>query len=630
MPVDDQISNPTSNRPFADVLATRMSRRSMMAGSLATAAVAFFGQSGIAQAAKGGQTGPNVPGPNQPGLLGFSALFDSTGPVPKISDDYEYAVLIPWGTPLFAGVADLGDPTDHAAFADRPDQRVGIGHDGMWFFPINGSSDHGVLCINHEFGSNEHVLGYDAPAVTADDAAVSRAVHGVAVVEIEKTGGSWVPVVPSRYNRRITTDNTAVVFDGPAAGHPLLESALGNPAAGTVNNCGNGYTPWGTYLTCEENFNGYFGWTDGSFVPTESQERYGFSPVGFGYGWHLHDERWDLGKNANEEHRFGWIVEIDPMNPSAPPIKHTALGRVKHEGFAFATGRGGRAVGYMGDDQANDYIYKFVSSSNWKSMRARGINPLSDGKLYVARFNEDGTGDWLELTIENPALAAKFANQGELLIHTRLAADILGATPMDRPEWTSVAPNGDVYCTLTNNSGRTVADAANPLAPNPDGHIIRWRDADNHVGTTFEWDIFVISATTQPGSTNPDNGYAFSDPDGLWCDPDGRVFIETDGGQPRVQINGQSGVRLNNQLLVADPFTGEIRRLFAGVTGDEITGIAITPDRRTLFVNTQHPGDGIPAASNFPVLNDPAQPDGPIPRDSTIVITRRDGGIVGS
>lgn len=247
-------------------------------------------------------------------------------------------------------------------------------------------------------------------------------------------------------------------------------------------------------------------------------------------------------------------------------------------------------------------------------MRARGLSPLDHGKLYVARFDEDGRGQWLELSIENPVLAARFADQAELLIHARIAGDILDATPMDRPEWITVAPNGDVYCALTNNSQRTVADAANPLAPNPDGHIIRWHDAHDHVGTTFTWDVFLIAQDTH-GTED-----SYSDPDGLWADPDGRLFIQTDGGQ-------KDG--LNNQMLVADTETGELRRLFSGVTGDEITGIAITPDRRTMFINTQHPGNGDPSLTNWPVAN--AVPDGvTVPRDCTFVITRKDGGIIGS
>jgi len=609
MPVDDEIVNPSDNRPFAEILNARISRRHVMVGGLAAAAVGFFGQSGVVNAGKGGQKGPNLPKPNQVPLLGFAPIANPGGPVPSISEDYEYQVIIPWGTPLFPGVPDIGG--GRPASSTDQERQVGIGHDGMWFFVDNGSNERGVLCINHEFGFNTHVFGKSFPE-NLEEVRISQAAHGVSVVELMKSNGSWVHSTSSPFNRRITP-NTPVVFDGPVVGSPLLESLLGNGPAGTLNNCSNGYTPWGTYLTCEENFNGYFGAVD-EFVPTEEQARYGFSDVGFGYGWHVFDERWDLNKNAGEENRFGWIVEIDPHDPGAAPVKHTAMGRFKHEGFAFTTGRGGRAVGYMGDDQRFDYIYKFVSASNWKSMRARGMSPFSEGTLYVARFDEDGTGEWLALTIDDPALAARFADQAELLTYARVAADIVGATPMDRPEWTSVAPNGDVYCTLTNNSRRTEADAANPEAPNNNGHIIRWRDADNHVGTTFEWDIFVL------GTDTLGTDYEFTDPDGLWCDPDGRVFIETDGGQP----NGG-----NNQMVVADSSTEEFRRLFTGVTRDEITGLTVTPDRRTLFCNTQHPGNGDPALTNFPVLNDP--PDGvTIPRDSTFVITRKDGGIVGS
>ena len=609
MPVDDDIVNPSDNRPFTEILNARITRRNALVGGLATAAVGFFAQSGVAGAAKGGQKGPNLPRPNQGPLLGFAPTPNPGGPLPSISSDYEYQVIIPWGTPLFPGVPDIngGRP---ASAADQ-ERQVGIGHDGMWFFADNGSNDRGLLCINHEFGTNPHVLGKPFPE-SLEDVRISQAAHGVSVVELMKTNGVWTSSTSSRFNRRITA-NTPVVFGGPVAGSPYLESLMGNAPAGTVNNCANGYTPWGTYLTCEENFNGYFGAVD-AFVPTEEQDRYGFSDSGFGYGWHVFDDRWDLNKNAGEENRFGWIVEIDPRNPGAPPVKHTALGRFKHEGIAVTTGRGGRVVGYMGDDQRFDYIYKFVSASNWRSMRARGKSPFSEGTLYVARFDEDGTGEWLPLTIDNPALAARFADQAELLTYARIAADIVGATPMDRPEWTSVAPNGDVYCTLTNNSRRTEADAANPEAPNNNGHIIRWRDADNHVGTTFEWDIFVLSTDTLG------TDYEFTDPDGLWADPDGRIFIQTDGGQP----NGA-----NNQMVVADSYTNEFRRLLTGVTSDEITGLAVTPDRRTLFCNTQHPGNGDPTLTNFPVLNDP--PDGTtIPRDATFVITRKDGGIVGS
>ena len=623
---DELSNNPTDNRKFEDILEARLSRRQVMIGGLAAAATGFI-SSGNVLAGDHGHHGKGHGhykhrGKHNAELMDFEpvAVADGGGPLPSISPDYEYQVLIPWGTPIRRGINEYtGDPNTRPTSAEQAEM-IGIGHDGMWFFPERArrreSSRSGTLCINHEFGTNPHVLGKDSPE-SLEDVRLSQHAHGVSVVAIEqKRNGEW-QLEYSRRNRRIHV-NTPVDFSGPVVesseGRELLDlNARPDDAKGTVNNCSSGYTPWGTYLTCEENFNGYFGTLDANWSASPAQERYGFSSGGFGYGWEKFDERFDLASNTylNEDNRFGWVVEIDPNDPHAKPVKRTALGRFKHEGATVTVGRGGRAVVYMGDDQRFDYIYKFVSAGNWKSMRARGISPLDEGKLYVAKFNDDGSGEWLELSIDNPLLAAKFANQAEVLTYARLAADELGATPMDRPEWTSVAPDGTVYCTLTNNSRRTEADAANPLAPNPDGHIIRWKDSDKHTGTSFVWDIFLIAQDTH-GTED-----TFSDPDGIWADPDGRLFIETDGGQ-------KDG--LNNQLLVADTRTGELRRLLTGVTGDEITGLTVTPDRRTLFCNTQHPGNGNPLATNFPAPIDGVT----IPRDCTFVVRRKDGGIVGS
>jgi secreted PhoX family phosphatase len=623
---DNGISNQSKNRPFQDVLQARISRRNLLTKSIVLSAAGFVTaiagnqvQQAVADTGRGGTLlTQNNSSWRRKRLLGFEAVkvAEGSGPVPTISPNYEYKVLIPWGTPIQPGgpVYD-GDPNTRPT-ADEQTKQVGIGHDGMWFFPIGKDNDHGILAINHEFGTNTHVLGKKNPD-NLEDVRLSQHAHGVSVVEIrKKLNGRW-EVVNSNKARRIHV-NTPVTFTGPVTeDYDLLKTPAGNQPLGTVNNCANGYTPWGTYLTCEENFNGYFGAT-GAWTATEAQKRYGFSKTGFGYGWEKFDPRFDLsnGEYKNEENRFGWVVEIDPMNASQTPVKRTALGRFKHEGVGLAVGRGGRAVCYMGDDERFDYIYKFVSAGNWRRMRARKISPLDEGTLYVAKFNDDGSGEWLELSIDNPVLQGKFKDQAEVLTYARLAADALGATPMDRPEWITVAPDEYVYCTLTNNSdrgkaGKPGADAANPLAPNPDGHIIRWRDDDKHIGTTFTWDIFVIAQDTH-GTED-----SFASPDGLWADPDGRLFIETDGAQ-------KDG--LNDQMLVADTRTGEIRRLFSGVTGCEVTGITVTPDRRTMFINLQHPGDGDPTQTNFPA----PQGSGKVPRDCTIVITRRNGGIVGS
>jgi len=643
---DNNVVNKSSNRPFDDIFRASLSRRNVLKRSAVLSATgfmgAFVGESLLAKAANAmaRTSGTAVaqaagaPLANGDRLITFAPLTiaqatSSDGETnlaePTISADYQYDVLIPWGTSIQPGGTEYrGNPNSRPTAAQQANQ-VGIGHDGMWFFgkgggnSLDGSNTEGMICINHEFGRNPHVTGKAAPE-SAEDVRLSQHAHGMTVVAVKQVNGRWERVA-SENSRRIHV-NTPVSFSGPVASGNLLRNPANNPTLGTVNNCGSGYTPWGTYLTCEENFNGYFGDSTydaatetGTWTASERQERYGFGPTGFGYGWEKFDPRFDLSNAdyASEQLRFGWIVEVDPMDGSQKAVKRTALGRFKHEGCAVTVGKGGRAVAYMGDDQRFDYCYKFVSKASWRSLRRRGLSPLDHGKLYVAKFNENNTGEWLEINVNNPALAAEFSNQAECLTYARVAADLLGATPMDRPEWTTVAPNGDVFWALTNNSRRTETGPGSPQAPNPDGHILQMTDSDNHTGTSFTWTIpFIASETHEEGDEE-----TFSDPDALWADPDGRLFIGTDGGQKK---------GLNNQLLVADPSTGEVRRLFAGVASDEITGFAVTPDRRTAFINTQHPGNGDPSKTNFPAATDGRT----IPRDCTIVITRKDGGIIGS
>ncbi len=618
MTSDDTISNASANRTFEDVLAARLTRRTVMAGGLATAAATLFGGSAAVASRPVDVRTSSLPlrRGNDGSGIGFTSIPLQAGPWPTIAPEYEWSVLIPWREKLDGS----GTSFPYGLTADEQAGSIGIGHDGMWYF---GNNKRGLLCINHEFGSTPHVIGKPAPT-SIDDVRVMQHAHGVSVVKIERSDDdgptSWRMRADKR-NRRIHV-NTTVVFSGPAASSALLQTAAGNPTLGTLNNCANGYTPWGTYLTCEENFNGYFGRKTAG-TNTVEQARYGFSANGFGYAWHQFDDRFDLSNPAysNEEHRFGWVVEIDPEKPNSAPVKRTALGRFKHEGATFVEGQGGRAVVYTGDDERFDYIYRYVSAKNWRSMRAKGISPLDEGTLYVAAFDDDGTGRWLELSPNNPALAGWTLDR--ILVHTRLAADAVGATKMDRPEWITQGADGQMYCTLTNNTNRGVGtnpgtNAANPTVNNQWGHIIRWRDSERHTGLTFTWDIFVLAKDV----TDAD-GQMFGSPDGIWADPDGRVFIETDGAQPGVN---------NDQLLVADSVTKEIRRLFTGVRSCEVTGITVTPDRRTMFVNLQHPGDGNPASSNFPVGGPgvAADPAGPVPRDATIVITRRDGKVIGS
>ena len=618
--IENTPSNNSGNRPFASVLKANMTRRNVMGGSLAVAATAFLAPTANAGWGWGRNKHKELVGFNP---VAIADVVDTT--MPTISEDYEYQVLAPWGTPIEPGITAEynGDPNMRPTSSEAALQ-TGLGHDGMWFFPMDQRhgvahgkhyhmrNDAGMLCVNHEYGTNSHALGKSAPE-TLEDVRLSQNIHGVSVLKVKKTRHKGWKLVKSKHSRRITV-NTPVAFSGPAASSALLQNPNGNIALGTVNNCGAGATPWGTYLTCEENFNGYFG-SNGILTPTAEQERYGFSDSGFGYGWHMFDKRFDLTDDdyANEQNRFGWIVEIDPFDGTQKPVKRTALGRFKHEAIAIAESSNGRIAAYMGDDQRFDYCYKYVSDKAWKTALSEGESPLDKGALFVAKFNENGTGEWMELSIDNPVLAARFESQAEVLIYARVAADLLGATPMDRPEWTTIGTSGEVFWTCTNNSQRTVANAANPETPNSDGHIIRTRDTDNHMGNTFTWDIYLIASTTR-GTEG-----VFTDPDAAYADAYGRLFIGTDGGQP----DG-----LQDQLVVFDTTkdTPEPKRLLVGVNSDEITGFTITPDQRTAFINIQHPGNGDPSATNFPAAYDGST----IPRDCTLVITRKDGGIIGS
>ena len=624
-------SNPSNNREFADVLKASASRRGILRGSLAGAAMGFLAPQAMAKDFGGD-------GDRRRKLVRFEPLSIEDATVdqtmPTIAAAYQYQTFIPWGTPIEPGATKPynGDPSTRPTSAEATLQ-VGIGHDGIAFFPKkryddkdyygrrygdrNLSNRKGMLCVNHEFGRNTHVLGKAEPE-SLEDVRLAQNVLGVSVLAIEKQYDDSWDVVASDKTRRITA-NSPIAFSGPAADSPLLQNPAGNIPLGTINNCGCGVTPWGTYLTCEENFNLYFGTEDTSWSPDEYQGRYGVNSVGGRYYWHRFDKRFDIADEdyANEINRFGWVLEIDPEDATQKPTKRTALGRFKHEAIAIAESGNGRIAAYMGDDQRGDYCYKFVSAKSWRKAKRDGESPLDEGTLYVARFNEDGTGDWLELSMNVPALAAKFKDMAELLINTRVAADIVGATKMDRPEWTTIGQNKSVYWTLTNNDkkdeGQGEVNAANPEFENTDGHIIRTFDQDDYLGTKFRWEIYLLASSTR------DTTYVFTDPDAAYADPYGRLFIGTDGGQP----DG-----LQDQVVVFDTTKEkpEPKRLLVGVPSDELTGWAVTPNHRTAFVNVQHPGNGSPTLTNFPAPFDGVT----IPRDATLIITKKAGGVVGS
>lgn len=459
--------------------------------------------------------------------------------------------------------------------------------------------------------------------------------HGVTIAEISQEGGAWKIVKDSPFNRRITPI-TPMEITGPARGHDWLKTAAdpeGTTALGTWNNCGNGRTPWGTYLACEENFNTYFAHPDPDFKPQGALKRYGIGGKERGLGWEKVDPRFDLSKEPNECNRAGYIVEIDPMNPDSTPKKRTALGRFKHENAEVVVASDKRIVIYFGDDERSEYIYRFVSRERYEE-GGDTATLLDEGTLYVAKFNDDRSGKWLALTPETTGMASL----AEICIHTRLAASAVKATTMDRPEWGAANPReAEVYCALTNNKDRGVkgnaggdpapVDGVNPRKENRYGQIVRWRpDGGDHAADSFSWDLFVLAGNPavneglEAGSDNitPDN--MFNSPDGLAFDSRGRLWIETDGDYSNEGAFSGMG---NNQMLVGDPESGEIRRFLVGPRECEITGFAWSGDRKTMFVGIQHPGEKGAGKSHFPDGGDS------VPRSTVIAISRIDGAPIG-
>ena len=580
-------------------------------------------------------------------LLGFKGIAPVSTDTLVVPEGYIAEAIAAWGEPIgLAGnmPAFNGDGSNSAA-----DQAVQMGmhHDGIHFYPLDGNQ-RGLLAMNHEY-TDDGLLHPDGMKTwSAEKVKKSQAAHGVAVIEVEQKEGRWQMVRPSRYARRHTAA-TPFALQGPAAGHLLMKTAAdpaGRTVLGTLNNCASGKTPWGTYLSGEENFAFYF---DGGDNPDAHQKRWGLRKTG-SYRWPEHDERFDATKHPNEFNRFGWVVEIDPMNPAATPVKRTALGRAAHEGAWIAITRDQRAVVYSGEDARFEYIYKFVSRDKIAGggggiSKAQANRELLDhGTLYVARFDADGSGRWLPLIHgQGPLTAANgFADQGEVVIKTRQASDLAGATKMDRPEWLAIdQQSGDVYCTLTNNSDRGAkdkpgVDAANPRVNNVMGQIIRWKDDGDFDGLSFRWSHLVLAG--DPANERADakgniKGDIFACPDGLALDARGVLWIQTDMHATQM-YKGELERIGNNQMLACDRGTGEIRRFLTGPVNCEITGLTLTPDSRTMFINIQHPGetptDRSDPAEPAKFSNWPDYKAGGRPRSATVVIRRKDGGVIGT
>jgi uncharacterized protein len=582
-------------------------------------------------------------------LFSFKGVPVSQRDAVVVPEGYVAEVLYRWGDPINGNTPAFKADASNSA-ADQ-ELQAGMGHDGMELFaiPDHDPNERGMLCINHEY-TDQILLFADGiepmpPAMMPlEKVRKSQASHGISIVEIARQDdGSW-QVVDSPRARRLTA-STPMRMSGPAT------ERIGQEVLGTLNNCAAGRTPWGTYLTCEENFQGVFGTDQAGFTPDDNQNRYGLQAQGYtyviegqpvsAYRWWQQDTRFDLAHPDNDSLRFGYVVEIDPLNPDSKPVKRTALGRFRHENAECTLAKDGRVVIYMGDDQADEFIYKYVSRRPYdpRSGKEFGIEAsgglLDEGTLYVARFDEDGRGKWLELAPRQRGLES--FSEAEIAIFSRMAATAAGATPMDRPEWIAVDPlSGEVFASLTNNKSRGQTHPANPRSKNVYGHVLRWQEDDNDAGSTaFSWKVFVLAgnpAQQEPDKRGTINGDAFACPDGLKFDPRGILWIQTDMSS---SVLGQPGFEElgNNMMLAANPATGETRRFLTGPLGCEITGNTMTPDRNTMFINIQHPGEPADEVSDPVDPNKYSQwPDGPQggrPRSATLVIRRLDGRTIG-
>lgn len=641
---NDEISNRSINPVFSEVARAYLSRRRFLQmGAVAGAAVAFPAllKSPAAWAVETALA--------RPSSLGFTSIEVSTDDTVRVPEGYIARPFYRWGDAVGLKGNLPEFKTDGSNTTDEQAAQAGMHHDGMaWFSLPPGGTDpnHGLLAMNHEYIDNGLLFKDGVANWSLDKVRKGQNAMGISVIEVKKEGDNWSVVRPSEFARRITV-NTPMILTGPAKNHALMKTAddpQGERVLGTMQNCANGLTPWGTYLTCEENWSDIF---VKKTAPNALEKRYGISDSDDSYRWNEVDARFSVDATPNEPNRFGWVVEIDPYNPSSTPRKHTALGRFKHEGAAITLAGDKRVVAYMGDDQKFEYIYKFISKNQYDaSLRDAAMDLLSEGTLYVAKFNDDGSGTWLPLIYGQSGLdeTKGFTSQGELLIKTRLAADVVGATKMDRPEWIAVDSHatGSVYCTLTNNSdrgkeGKAPVDAANPRANNVYGHIMHWTEENGDpASTAFTWDILVLGGN--PSSLDEKTkgsmkGAEFGSADGLSFDHRGVLWIQTDVSSSTINKKAYEGMG-NNQMLATVPGTNEYRRFLTGPRGCEITGIAFTPDNRTLFINIQHPGepgDDISDPANPTAVS--TWPDGDKnsrPRSSTVVIVKADGGIIGS
>ena len=612
----DELRDPRpAENDFDRVVEAAISRRGLLGGVLAfgSGAMAFgLGTMGSAGSARG-----------QAATFPFQPIDIATDFDIHLPEGYRWKPLVRWGQALFSEAEGAWSPESGVPVA-MSDKVFGENTDGMELFVIDGKE---VIAVNSEYVNPKINLPAASEGVpqTADEVTLLKNMQGVTVMEVADSGNGYEVVVDSPFDRRITHE-TPMTMDGAAAGADLVRTKAdpeGMSPKGTTNNCGAGKTLWGTYLTCEENFNGLFGAT-GEMPQGEGYGRYGIGGESQ-YAYEKFDPRFDISSEPNEPHRHGWITEIDPADPSSTPVKHTALGRFKHENAEMVQAADGRIVVYMGDDERGEFIYRYVSNRTWaEGQPTNGL--LSDGTLYVAKFNDDQTGEWLALTPETTGMAP-----AEMLVFARMAGSKVGATTMDRPEWIACHPQrAEAYCSLTNNSNRgikanaggdaTPVGGPNPREANEYGQIVRWRpEGEDHGATAFTWDLYVMAGNpavhsdAYAGSPNINQGNMFNSPDGMAFDTTGLLWIQTDGDDSN---QGDFAGQGNNQMLIGNADTGEIARFLTAPNGAEVTGLCWSADRRVAFVGIQHPGGSWPDGEGKP-------------RSSVIAVWREDGATIG-
>ena len=660
--------NKSAKKPFEEVLEAQLSRRKILKGGLGLSAMTAFGAFGLTGCSTANVSAPLASQASRSSaILNFDSVAGSLTDAVVVPNGYSAQVLVPWGTPLNSNSQPWKKDGSNSAYDQE--NSLGMHHDGMHFFPLSTDGNDGLLVINHEY-IDQKALHPNGPTfdegkrTSVDEVRKEINAHGVSVVRVKLENDTWIMVDDDPLNRRYT-GATVMDLSGPIAHTSLVStkfSSDGSQARGTLNNCGNGYTPWGTYLTCEENWPGYF---VNSGKQNNAEERIGIASDKTRYGWDTlagdTQERLDeftrfntsptanspLDDYRNEANGHGYIVEIDPYTAHSRAKKRTALGRFRHEGCTFGKLTEGQpVVFYSGHDSRFEYLYKFVSEEKWNPADSNPANRLTTGDkymdkgtLYVAKFNDDNSGEWLPLTLDSRTidgftLGSTFKTLEEIIINTAGAADLLGATPMDRPEWCAVDPiTGTAYLTLTNNNKRQEGNSANPRIDNKFGHVIRWDEGTEP--TQFEWDIFLFGAPENANAETNRSGLTgfnqFASPDGLVFDPRGILWIQTDNGASEITsyTNDQMLAVVpsalvdengNSEVINASNQT-QLKRFFVGPNGCEVTGFTMSPDLKSMFINIQHP-------ANWPSSQDATLvTTGKVrPRAATVVIRKNDGG----